>query len=188
MIAKALKLFCPRAAKWIQVHFQKEKEVEQTEVSQFLPCDSESFPRSVWEAGWTHITSVPPQSFPENISPPVTQMSMCKTKEKHTENMAKLDFETNYFIITSYGEYLLCRGNAVPGAQFQHSHPRRVLLLLQGKQHRQRGREQGTSQTRGDHWFIAVRVEAQGLCTDSLKCSVPWKAGAACAKSLQSIR
>lgn len=47
--------------------------------------------------------------------------------------MAKLDFETNYFIITSYGEYLLCRGNAVPVAQFQHSHPPRVLILLQGK-------------------------------------------------------
>lgn len=75
-----------------------------------------------------------------------------------------------------------------PRCTVQHSHPRRVLPLLQGKQHRQRGREQGTSQTRGDHWFIAVRVEAQGLCTDSLKCSVPWKAGAACAKSLQSIR
>lgn len=58
MIAKALKLFCPRAAKWIQVHFQKEKEVEQTEVSQFLPCDSESFPRSIWD-GWvdTHYIS-----------------------------------------------------------------------------------------------------------------------------------
>lgn len=59
VIAKALKLFCPRAAKWIQVHFQKErKEVEQTKVSQFLPCDSESFPRSIWD-GWvdTHCIS-----------------------------------------------------------------------------------------------------------------------------------
>lgn len=62
MITKALKLFCPRAAKWIQVHFQKknknQKEVEQTKVSQFLPCDSESFPRNIWDYWvYTHYIS-----------------------------------------------------------------------------------------------------------------------------------
>lgn len=59
MIAKALKLFCPRAAKWIQVHFQEKiKEVEQTKVSQFLPCDSESFPRNIWDCWvYTHYIS-----------------------------------------------------------------------------------------------------------------------------------
>lgn len=80
--------------------------------------------------GCTHITSVPPQSFPESTSPSVTQMRMCKTNKKHTENMAKLEFETNYFIITTYWEYLLCRGNAIPGPNFYHRYPRRVLVLL----------------------------------------------------------
>lgn len=59
VIAKALKLFCPRAAKWIQVYFQgKIKEVEQTKVSQFLPCDSESFPRNIRDCWvYTHYIS-----------------------------------------------------------------------------------------------------------------------------------
>lgn len=110
---------------------KKKKEVEQTKVSQFLPCDSESFPRNIWDY-WVHTHYISSSIVPpiENISPSVTQMRMCKTNEKHTENMAKLDFETNYFIITTYWEYLLCRGNAIPVPNFYHRHPRHVLILL----------------------------------------------------------
>lgn len=83
-----LELFCPRAVTWIQVHCRK-IEVEQTKVSQFLPCDSESFPHNIQDSGCIHITSVPPQFLSENVSPSASQMRMCKINEKHTENMAK---------------------------------------------------------------------------------------------------
>lgn len=37
---------------------KKKKEVEQTKVSQFLPCDSESFPRNIWDYWvYTHYIS-----------------------------------------------------------------------------------------------------------------------------------
>lgn len=52
-----LELFCPRAVTWIQVHFRK-IEVEQTKVSQFLPCDGESFPRNIRDYWvYTHYIS-----------------------------------------------------------------------------------------------------------------------------------
>lgn len=182
MIAKALKLFCPRAAKWIQVHFQKEKEVEQTKVSQFLPCDSESFPRSIWD-GWvdTHYISsstVLPREHLTSCHSDEDVQDQGKTHRKHGQ-AGFWDKLLHYYILwrISSLQRKCCPSCTVPA---QPSTTCAHIAAGESSPGRAGG-EQRTSQTRGDHWFIAVIVEAQGLCTDSLKCSVPWKAGAACA-------
>lgn len=57
LLRHLLELFCPRAVTWIQIHFRK-IEVEQMKVSQFLPCDSESFPRNTRDYWvYTHYIS-----------------------------------------------------------------------------------------------------------------------------------
>lgn len=124
-----LELFCPRAVTWIQVHFRK-IEVEQTKVSQFLPCDSESFPRNTRDYWvYTHYISSCTVLVRECLTFCQSDEDV-QDNEKHRENMAKLDFETNYFIITSYWKCLLCRGNAIPVPKFYHRNPWRMLVLL----------------------------------------------------------
>lgn len=77
-------------------------EVEPAKVSQFLPCDSESFPRNIRDYWvYTHYISSSTVLVRERLT-------FCQSDEdvqdqwKKTEYMAKLDFETNYFISTSY--------------------------------------------------------------------------------------
>lgn len=187
MIAKALKLSCPRAAKWIQVHFQKEKEVEQTKVSQFLPCDSESFPRNIWDYWvYTHYIS-------SSIVLPREHLTFChsdedvqdqwKTHRKHGKAgfWDKLLHYYNLLRISSLQRKCYPSSKLLPHIHDMCSYCCRgkpgVAVCGTGKG----GREERTSQTRGDYWFISVTMEAQGVCTDSLKYSIPWKPGAACA-------
>lgn len=124
-----LELFCPRPVTWIQVHLRK-IEVEQTKVSQFLPCDSESFPRNIWDY-WVYTHDIS-----SSIVLVRERLTFCQSDAdvqdqwKRTENTAKPDFETNYFIITSYWKDLLCRGNAIPVPKFYHRSPWRMLVLL----------------------------------------------------------
>lgn len=180
MIAKALKLFCPRAAKWMQVHFQKEKEVEQTKVSQFLPCDSESFPRSIWD-GWvdTHYISsstVLPREHLTSCHSDEHVQDQGKTHRKHGK-VGFWDKLLHYYILwrVSSLQRKCCPSCTVP------AQPSMICARIAAGE--SSTAEQGESKEQA----------RQGVITDSLllewkhrdfaqiPCSVPWKPGAACA-------
>lgn len=124
-----LELFCPRTVTWIQVHFRK-IEVEQTKVSQFLPCDSESFPRNIQDYWvYTHYISSSIVLVKECLTFCQTDedvQDQRKTHRKHGKD-GFWDKLLHCYILLKISSL---QRNAIPVPKFYHRNPWRMFILL----------------------------------------------------------